>query len=304
MPSASIHIDYSGHAELQSEVSDDVTKLSLDIPADTIVEEPLEVSLTLKRSSAIHLTIRIKKGSTATIFHHVASLEKTAIESQHHTAIHVEDNAKLHYIFLQDADSTDQLTCHQTVELGNGAECATMNVSLGGKKLEHAFSSEQLGAHAVSTLEWMSYAKGDEKMTLSAKNIFSGSNGNGEITMKGIAEQKAHICAHGLIAIGLGGGGTDTYLTQEVLMLDSTAKVDAIPSLEIKTNDVKASHSATVARITEEDLFYFGARGIKEVDARKLFISGFLGSIVEHVEHEKHRDAILSAIERKMTAYM
>jgi Fe-S cluster assembly protein SufB/Fe-S cluster assembly protein SufD len=67
-------------------------------------------------------------------------------------------------------------------------------------------------------------------------------------------------------------------------MLDPTAKVDAIPGLEIKTNDVKASHSATVSRVTSEDLFYFAARGIEETIARQMYIEGFLVEVVDKIE--------------------
>jgi Fe-S cluster assembly scaffold protein SufB len=107
-------------------------------------------------------------------------------------------------------------------------------------------------------------------------NMFEGTDGRGEILMKGVVEQAAKIRSRGTIKIGLQGKGTDSYLTQESLMLDATAKVDAVPALEIKTNDVKASHSATVAKVTAEDLFYFASRGIAEHDARKMFVLGFL----------------------------
>jgi len=134
------------------------------------------------------------------------------------------------------------------------------------------------------------------------KNVFDATDGRGEILMRGIAEGKGHAECRGLIEIGLHGGGTNTYLTQEVLMLDATAKVDAIPALEIKTNDVKASHSATIARITEEDLFYFGARGISPEEARRLFVLGFLGSITEKVQREDVREMIITEIEKKFVS--
>ena len=82
-------------------------------------------------------------------------------------------------------------------------------------------------------------------------------------------------------------------------MLDRTAKVDAIPGLEIKTNDVKASHSATVSRVTEEDLFYFGSRGIAEREARRMFVEGFLGELVAKIGDSASRKAILEALEGK-----
>ena len=114
--------------------------------------------------------------------------------------------------------------------------------------------------------------------------------------MKAVAEGKAQTKLDGKIEIGLKGGGTNTYLTQNVLMLDTTAKIDTIPSLEIKTNDVKASHSASVSRLTAEDLFTFAARGIDEAEARRMFIIGFLKEAISGLPEETR---ILDAIEKK-----
>jgi Fe-S cluster assembly scaffold protein SufB len=165
--------------------------------------------------------------------------------------------------------------------------------------VEHALISHVQGENSESGIDWMFYAKGSEKQLLNVRNIFDGREGRGEILMRGIAEDHAHSICKGMIEIGLTGGGTNTYLTQEVLMLDATSKVDAIPALEIKTNDVKVSHSATVARVTEEDLFYFGARGIDPHEARRMFVLGFLGDITERIPDEKMREEVISAIEEK-----
>ena len=117
--------------------------------------------------------------------------------------------------------------------------------------------------------------------------------------MKGVAEEKGHVQCDGMIEIGNGGTGTDTYLTQDVLMLDKTAKVDAIPGLEIKTNDVRASHSATVSRVTDENLFYFAARGIIEKEARRMFVEGFLGEMVERIGDRAVREETLASVKGK-----
>lgn len=180
-----------------------------------------------------------------------------------------------------------------------GAAIKWQNVTVGSGIVEHELVSRLTGDDAVSDVEWMCYAKGSERQTLNVRNVFDARNGGGEILMRGIAEEKGHTVCRGLIEIGLQGGGTNTYLTQEVLMLDATAKVDAIPGLEIKTNDVKASHSATVARVTEEDLFYFGARGIDPHEARRMFVVGFLGDIAGRIIDERARSAVIAAVEEK-----
>ena len=79
-------------------------------------------------------------------------------------------------------------------------------------------------------------------------------------------------------------------------MLDDTAKVDAIPGLEIKTNDVKASHSATISKVTPEDLFYFASRGIAEKEARRMYVQGFLGDLTKRIEHTALRESVLEKI--------
>lgn len=296
---APVTIGFQGHCELRQDLSDHALRLALHVPDDAQIEESFLLELG-NVSGDIHLDLRIGRGSRITLFHQLTSAKDAASSSSHHTNIQLADGAELRYVVLQDLDPTDTVRYSQEVRLHQGAACSLTNVTLGGKVVDHAFRSELVGSHAVSTLEWMFYAKNTEKMTLSARNVFDASMGGGEITMRGIAEDKAHALCNGLIDIGVQGGGTNTYLTQEVLMLDKTSKVDAIPGLEIKTNDVKASHSATVARITEEDLFYFGARGISESEARKLFVRGFLGSITEGIEQENIQGAVVEAIEKKM----
>jgi hypothetical protein len=115
-----------------------------------------------------------------------------------------------------------------------------------------------MGDGARSEASWIVVARGGEYPRAVIRNEFAARNGGGEVAMRAVALSKGHALLDGRIEIGLGGGGTQTYLTQEALMLDSSAKIDAVPGLEIKTNDVKASHSATVSRVHPEDLFYVG----------------------------------------------
>ena len=138
-------------------------------------------------------------------------------------------------------------------------------------------------------------------MDISVKNVFLGKRGGGEVTIKGIAQEKGNVRAYGLIDIGPQGGGTNTYLTEDVLMLDPTAKVDAIPALEIKTNDVKASHSATVSRVTEEDLFYFAARGIAEKQARRMYVDGFLSDLLIKIPTPAFQEKVAIALQQNTT---
>lgn len=224
---------------------------------------------------------------------------KTAFQWTHTMEIILSESAQVEFVSAQTASASVQLTLKQRSHLSDNAKIMWRNITLGAHTVDHDLLSELHGSDAVSEIDWVFYAKDEEKYRLHARNIFNGRRGGGEITMKGVAEEKGHVQCDGMIEIGNGGTGTDTYLTQDVLMLDKTAKVDAIPGLEIKTNDVRASHSATVSRVTDENLFYFAARGIIEKEARRMFVEGFLGEMVERIGDRAVREETLASVKGK-----
>lgn len=230
------------------------------------------------------LEILVGRGASATVF-------DTSTSLLHSVSVVLEPESELTYISLS-TDSARRLT--STVAAGASIHwhCTT----IGGNSDQHSLVSTCAGPNATSDIDWIFSVRGEEKQSMSVRNIFAARNGGGEITLKGVAAEKALAVCNGMIEITEQGTGTDTYLTEDVLMLDPTAKVDAIPGLEIRTNDVKASHSATVSRVTAEDLFYFQSRGIREGDARQLYIEGFLGDLTERVEDHAIRTMILKSI--------
>lgn len=168
-------------------------------------------------------------------------------------------------------------------------------VTIGGA-VRHEIRSTCTGDGARSEASWVVVSRAGEHPQAVIRNAFDARNGGGEVAMRAVALAKGQALLDGRIEIGLGGGGTQTYLTQEALMLDSSAKIDAIPGLEIKTNDVKASHSATVSRVNPDDLFYAGSRGIAPDAAKRLLVEGFLGKLLEGIDDEALRADLLNRV--------
>lgn len=250
-----------------------------------------------------HVKITIGKNAHVTIIEELTSREQRIVNSEqrweHNVEVIIHEGAHVEFVSQQMMDPSVSITIKQKSLVGANASIAWKNVTLGAKTVDHDLRSEVAGAGAESSVDWMFYAKSDEKYVLSARNIFLGRHGGGEMTMRGVAEDKGHVQCNGMIDIGPQGNQTDTYLTQEVLMLDTTAKVDAIPGLEIKTNDVKASHSATVSRVTDDDLFYFGSRGIQKREARRMFVEGFLADILEGISEASVHEKLAIEVQKK-----
>lgn len=162
----------------------------------------------------------------------------------------------------------------QTITVKAGAKLRLVNITRGS--CTHDVSSRVTGKGGESRIDWVVHATGKMECALSAKNAFLASDGRGDLSLRGVAEGKARLVCNGEVFIGPKAKGTKAHLSEKILVLDPTARARAVPSLDVKTHDVEASHSASVSRIQPEDLFYFGSRGVTEKQARKLFIKGFL----------------------------
>mgnify|MGYP001564459784 CR=1 FL=1 len=57
-----------------------------------------------------------------------------------------------------------------------------------------------------------------------------------------------------------------------MLLLSDKARAEAIPELEILTDDVKCSHAASVSSIPADHLFYLQSRGIPERQAKEMIV--------------------------------
>jgi len=80
----------------------------------------------------------------------------------------------------------------------------------------------------------------------------------------------------GVIKINKGAELVEAFLRQSILLIGENSMATAIPELEIESNEVKASHAASIGRVDEEQLFYLMSRGLNRDEAVKLIIEAFL----------------------------
>ncbi len=107
--------------------------------------------------------------------------------------------------------------------------------------------------------------------------------------VRGVVYDEAKISYEGLIKIEPKAIKTSAYLKSDILLLGERAKAECIPSLEIKTNDVKASHGVSIGRFDPEQIFYMKSRGLSKEKFYELAIFGFFESLIEKIDSLKLR---------------
>lgn len=103
---------------------------------------------------------------------------------------------------------------------------------------------------------------------------------------------------YGLVSIKKGAKNTNTFFREDALLLSDTAKSEAVPSLEIDENEVKAGHASTVGPVDPEMLFYLMSRGVTQKEARKLIVRGYFSGILDKLP-EKERDSLEDFLQKQ-----
>src|SRR5260370_13579357 len=83
------------------------------------------------------------------------------------------------------------------------------------------------------------------------------------------------------------------------MILSKKARADAIPGLEIFTNEVKATHSGSVSQVDEEQIFYLMSRGLTHSEAQRMVILGFLHPAVKRIPLRSVRAVLQFLIDEK-----
>ncbi|HAU98690.1 MAG: FeS assembly protein SufD [Microgenomates group bacterium GW2011_GWF2_45_18] len=103
-----------------------------------------------------------------------------------------------------------------------------------------------------------------------------------KITLRGVVFGGGYLSIRGKILVEKNAFHTDSFLKEEILLCDETAKAEAIPNLEIQSDDVKCSHASSISLVSSQHLHFLQSRGIAKDVALNLLIQGFL-----HTPQEK-----------------
>jgi Fe-S cluster assembly scaffold protein SufB len=117
---------------------------------------------------------------------------------------------------------------------------------------------------------------GSQSFDVTSNLIHHGTSSRGRVLVKSVMKDASKSLFKGMIKIDKEAKASESYLAGHAILLDKSAKSDAIPGLEIETNEVKATHSASVAQLDENEIFYLMSRGLSRDGAKREIVNGFL----------------------------
>ncbi len=273
---------------------------ALKITLSGEASEPAFLSIKdVSASSAAHLIVQSKTHSRGTVvIDHTGTGNLAEI-----VEILVGDESSLTVVSIQDWDDESVHTSAQFARLGRNSRLKHVVVSLGGKTVRITPTAEFTAPGAEVELLGIYFADAGQHLEHRSYVDHAVANCKSRVTYKGALQGKgAHTVWIGDVLIRKAAEGTDTYELNRNLLLSDGARADSVPNLEIETGEIEgAGHASATGRFDDEQLFYLQARGINELDARRLVVRGFLNEIIQQIGIESIETRLNTSIELELT---
>ena len=130
------------------------------------------------------------------------------------------------------------------------------------------------------------FGNNDQSFDIQTNVTHQSPSTEGRVNEKSILKNRSKSLFKGMIRINENASKSQSFLSGRSILLDKGTKSDSIPGLEIFTNDVKATHSASVAQIDDEQIFYLNTRCLSRSEAERVIVEGFLEPLSRKMSYQ------------------
>ncbi len=212
------------------------------------------------------------------------------------TEVHLADGARLEHLrVMEGGDGSTHLGTLGVLQDRNSTY-TSRSVAMGGKLSRLEIEARMAGPGAECNLDGMYHAIGSEHVAHHTLITHADSHGASTEEYRGLIDDRAHAVFDGIIIVDQGTKGTSAHQQNHNLLLSDTATVNTKPHLEIDSDDLSASHGATVGSVNPDHLFFLRARGIDENHARSILTFSFVRSILDRIEVEAVKERLIARL--------
>lgn len=252
----------------------------IKIPKNLILEKPIHLvsSISADGTSTISRNVIVsEQNSKASIVQELYAPRSTKQQAYLELlTVNLQPNSNLQMTTFQ---AMDQSAVNFSTRNSTLAQDAKISWYLGlfGSMLSRYRTNYYLdGIGASAEDAQIVFGDNEQSFDLAVNLIHQKQSTEGKVVQRAVLKNKSKSLFKGMIRILEGASQSKSFLSGRSILLGKDAKSDAIPGLEIFTNDVKATHSASVAQVDEEQLFYLGTRCLSRPDAERIIVEGFL----------------------------
>ncbi len=212
------------------------------------------------------------------------------------TEVCLEAGAKLDHLRIVEADDNSNHIATLAIHQKRDSRYLSRSVVMGGKLVRVQIDAHMAGPGAECKLEGVYHAVGSEHVAHHTTITHEDSHCSSTEEYRGLIDDRAHAVFDGIVVVNRGTKGTSAHQQNHNLLLSERATINTKPHLEIDSDDLTASHGATVGALDPEQLFFLRARGIDEEEARTILTFSFVRSILDRIDQPIVRERLLKRL--------
>ncbi|MCW3031712.1 MAG: sufD [Solirubrobacterales bacterium] len=282
----------------------------LHVPDGLIVEDPFELIYAIAEPGIAQYGRTLIVGGRASEFkvHEYDLAEDFGDDAQalHAGAfeLYLKDGARCRLAQLQDWGTRNKVFDVSTrfVGVGRDAYCHWLPALLGGHLVRQHLELAVSEPGGDMAFRGLFFAEEREHLDVFAADLHETGPSGGDVHWRGAASGESRASFEGLIQIDPGAQQTHTYLQIHSMMLSPKARIDAIPSVLVSSDDVSASHGGTVGELDEAAIFYMQTRGLDRPSAVRIIVEGFFEPLISELGDEPLEELVREKIAAKLAA--
>jgi Fe-S cluster assembly scaffold protein SufB len=279
----------------------------LHVPAGVVVEEPFEIVYAIDRPGVAQYGRTLVLGGPTSEFrvHEYDLAEDFEGQSLHAGAfeLYLQDGARCRLAQVQDWGAGEVFdVSSRFVGVGRDAYCHWLPALLGGHLVRQHLELAVSEPGGDMAFRGLFFTEEREHLDLFAVDLHETGPSGGDVHWRGAATGESRASFEGLIQIDPGAQQTHTYLQIHSMMLSPKARIDAIPSVLVSSDDVSASHGGTVGELDEAAIFYMQTRGLDRPAAVRIIVEGFFEPLVAELQDEALEELVRAKVAAKLAA--
>ncbi len=270
--------------------------IKVEFPDDFILDKPIYIKVDVGGRMHTHIVVYGGKNSRGEVVVYVkgSGLYTEVVE------VVSKENSDIRLAVLEDMDDKSIVFIARGVKSERYSRSQLVGAWFGGKFVMSKHFIKPIGEEAHIEDVQVLFGDKEQHFDITTNLDFSAPYTKGESNIRAVLKDSSRAVMYGLINIEREAQFADAYLSEHAMLLNSGARADSIPGLEIMANQVRATHGATVGPIDPEKMFYLMSRGIEETEAKKLIVIGFFEPALSRIGIEEVREAIIKNVENKM----
>jgi Fe-S cluster assembly protein SufD len=278
-PIENIIKEYSKCLNIKLEDSDTLLLISAEGKSDENKSSQNEEYVFIPNS----LKIEIEKGSHVRIFKIL--LDEAKIWNISSTEILVRENSKLELFSFEQIGEKARFFERTKTSIDKKSEVKEANI-WGGEGKGYLIKDIILDGEESSAYDYHIISSTNSKNLEVIHNMeHKGEKTKGEVMVRILAKDKSQVIFLQNAKIDSQAKWSDSFIEGKAINFSDDARVFLTPSMYIDTNIVSAKHSASVAKVGENELFYLTSRGIEPDLAEKIIIEGFFYEVATKMQN-------------------